>query len=100
MTLSITKGEFREPAEARSWASPVSASARVGTKLRSQFLNATPNDYPRSGPRQQVAFQISPAGISQNQGDIQWRLSTIDQMWSVVLSSTRSPSRRAIYLHC
>jgi len=63
MTLEhYERVEFRrKPAEARSWASPVSALPRVGDQSYvAQFLDALRNDYPRSGREQQVAFQSRP----------------------------------------
>jgi uncharacterized protein (TIGR04255 family) len=51
------------------------------------FLEAFTGEYPRTNREQQVSLQITTSGVSQEQGDPQWRLSTIDQLRSIVLSS-------------
>ncbi|SRR6266516_1059024 len=49
------------------------------------FQEAVYSEYPKVSREQTVSYQLSPAGIGANPGDLVWRFSTRDNQWSVIV---------------
>src|SRR5260221_11257347 len=52
------------------------------------FQQAIRDEYPKISREPTVTLQILPTGISQSPGESQWRLSSRDSLWSVVLGES------------
>lgn len=52
------------------------------------FQEAVRDEYPKVAREASVAIQISSAGVSQDAGEFLWRLSSRDNLWSVVIGET------------
>ncbi len=52
------------------------------------FQEAVYPDYPRVSREQTVTYQLSPTGASTSPGEIVWRFSTRDNLWSVIVGES------------
>lgn len=52
------------------------------------FQEGIQAEYPRRSQEQSIALQVSPAGLQQSIAEQQWRFTSRDEHWSIVLSSS------------
>src|SRR5450759_2423427 len=52
------------------------------------FQEAVRDDYPKVARESTITLQVSPAGIDRNASEALWRLSSRDNLWSVVIGES------------
>jgi uncharacterized protein (TIGR04255 family) len=52
------------------------------------FQEAVYSNYPKISREQTVSYQLSPTGLNASPGEIVWRFSTRDNLWSVILGES------------
>lgn len=62
------------------------------------FQEAVRSDYPKVSRESVVTYQISPSGINPNIGEMAWRFSSKNPLWSVVVSESAITLEAGSYL--